>query len=653
MFFGKTISALIQEGAIPLLHFYSSGTAYDWSGSGNSGILSAGCRFTGPASALTFPATTDEVTVADDPLLRLTAGSIIAVSASGFTSQTDYQILGSKRGASVNYNCGINAAGLYMFDGTSTRTRAATITGAKSTAMSFTHAGTPIGYVDGLSVGSFSGAVNVASNTEPLYLGNYNNVYNLRSPLSAILLANRILTPTEMAACHAELLAARWPSKQYSIGKRVQGSVIGEANLLAGYTLRPSGLSVPSHDGAFTGTLSGQAQYVKSILGDALSLGRTTGAVDLGVGNAQINPTTDSHWVEVWARPLDVAMSDAVAPIIGKGVIGAYSHYGNFGIEHQANNYYLYWLNATPAYVSVGGPAPRNKLTHLLYQVDRVTNNAYLYVDGVQYGPTAITTLIASTATNWVVGKFGSTTVSADESFGGLVCCPRIGTGVLTPAQVLARYLEGARAVQFKTDWGYNISPADEGGVTGQQIGGGSSPFRAGDATGRWRTQAEVVDGKVHKVITCMTAGVLQIDGAYFHQATATERAFGSFHAKMYKTDAGVITWKIIGTDFNVAANGYAMVWAADESVVLSELGVGNVVAGGTASHSTWHDFDTTRALTGLFTPYVDAASFGTGTDTTTTTSVGMAWDMDAGCKLDLGPTSGGGVVKLLGVVAP
>lgn len=654
--YGPIIRSLIAEGACVGLWDFRSGTAYDWSKSNNSGIFSSGMRQIGPGGPWVFPATTDEVTVADAASLRLTAGSIVAYSEHGFTRQTTSERLCGHYSGGVGYIVQLSATQVLFFgDGVAGGALTVNIKGARSLGISFTSGTAATGYRDGLSLGAFTGITTITAAAAATKVGNWNGAYPLRSPLSCLLLANRILTATEHAAVYAELAAMRWPSKQFGMAKRVQGNIIGEANLLAGYTLRPTGGTVPSHDGAFTGTLSGNAMAAESILGPALAMGRTTGAVDLGVGNAQIDPTTDSHWVEVWARPLDVAMSDASAPIIGKGVSGAYSHFPNFGLEHSSGNYFVYWYEtAPPAYSVVTGPVPRNKLTHFVIQIDHATHNAYLYVDGVQYGPTAIgADLLAAQATNWIVGKNGSTAAAFNEGFGGTVVCPRIGTGVLTPAQVQARYLEGARAVQFKTDWAYPISSANEGGVTGQQIGGHASPFRAGDATGRWAVEAEVIDGEVHKVVNCKTAGLLQIDGSYFHQATATERAFGTFHAKMYKTDAGVITWKLIGTDFNVAANGYAMVWAADESVVISELGIGNVVAGGAASHSTWHDFDVTRALTGLFTPYVDSTSFGTGTDTTTTTSVGVIWDMDAGCKLDLGPVGGGGVMKLLGVVAP
>lgn len=656
--FGKTIDSLLREGAIAGLWFGNSGHWRDLSGNGNHGTVSASMRQIQPGGPWVFPNTTDEVTVADAASLQLTAGAIVAYFEHGITNQvTNEAIFGKRDGAARNYILYLTAPTISMYDGVNIRTIATDVRGRKGIGCSFTNGGTPIGYADGVSLGNFSGTLNVVPTAGTAEIGNSANAANLRSPLSAVLLANRVLTATEHAAVYAELAAARWPSKQYSIGKRTQGSVIGEANLLAGYTLRPSGLSVPSHDGAYTGTLSGQAQYVKSILGDALALGRTTGAVDLGVGNAQIDPTTDSHWVEVWARPLDVAMSDTSVPIIGKGLPAEkWGAYTNFGLLH-ASAYYLYWYSGVDAYTRILGPVVRNKLTHLLYQVDRVTNNAYLYVDGVQYGPTAITTVLAAQATNWIVGKNGSTVAYFDEGFGGTVVCPRIGTGVLTPAQVQARYLEGARAVQFKTDWGYPISAANEGGVTGQQIGGFASPFRAGDATSRWRIETDTVDGRLCKVLVCKTAGVVYVPASYFHQATPTESSFGTWDWYAYKTDTGMIRVKFVAptNDSNTdVGGGYYVQNSTTEVVTITEAGVGPVVAGGSASHSAWHRYRVTRSLTGLFEGFVDGVSFGTGTDTTTVTSGYIVFWLSAGCAIALGDTVGDHcIAKMLGVVAP
>ena len=109
-----TLQALLREGVIKLLHDYRSGSAYDWSGNGNTGTLSSGCKWTGPAGSLRFPSTTDEVTVADAAELRLTAGSIVAVSEHGFTSQTAFEGFVSKRGATPNYELYADATRLYL-----------------------------------------------------------------------------------------------------------------------------------------------------------------------------------------------------------------------------------------------------------------------------------------------------------------------------------------------------------------------------------------------------------------------------------------------------------------------------------------------------------------------------------------------------------
>lgn len=668
--YGPTIDSLIRSGVVVLLHDYRSGSAKDWGSYGtNGGILSSGCRFTGPSGALRFPAATDEVTVADAPELRLTAGSIVAVAGQGgFTSQVNYERIFRRFSVTQGFVFAIHAAQMVLYgDGPAAKTVTTSVIGTRSIGCTFSSGDTPIAYKDGISAGNFSGALTFTAAVGTVEIGNWNNGTPLRSPLSCLLLANRILTPTEMAACHAELLAARWPSKQYSIGKRMQGSVIGEANLLAGYTLRPSGLSVPSHDGAFTGTISGQAQHVNSILGDALSLGRVTGAVDLGVGNAQIDPTTDSHWVEVWARPLDVAMVDAYSILIGKKVTG-WGNYVSGGIEHSSTQSILSWRNGGGYATVTAAVVPRNKLTHYLYQFDYTTGNAYLYIDGVQYGPTAIGAMIATEGTNWNVGKCGGINVSYDEGFGGLVINPRIGTGVLTPAQVQARYLEGAKAVQFKTDWGYSISPADEGGVTGQQIGGNASPFRAGDATGRWAVETDTIEGRLCKVLTCKTAGTVYIPASYFHQATATEASFGTFKWWFYKAAATDIVANFISEFpvWNAAGNdGYVLALNSLERVALQYTiaGVTNNLftsANDYFTVATWHAVDITRSLVGSFSVYIDRALVTTitganpVTNTSTTVSNSMGFAMGVGDKIALGDSFGNhGIVKMLGVVAP
>jgi len=243
----------------------------------------------------------------------------------------------------------------------------------------------------------------------------------------------------------------------------------------------------------------------------------------------------------------------------------------------------------------------------------------------------------------WGTNYAGATGIDAD------FYKPRIYNYELSQEEVSAKYLEGAQAVQFETDDAFQVSPTPEGGILNQIIGTLSSPFRAGDAAFRGSIETDTLpDGKLHKVLTCSTAGKVRISSDLFFDTTSVEACFGSFRCWMLKQDASVITWKFAGTDLDAAANGYALVWDAAESVVVSELGVGNIIAGGSASHSTWHQFDVTHASDGDFDGYIDMVTFGNGNDLTITTSIGMLWDLKAGDKLCVD-----NIVKFLGVNVP
>lgn len=196
-------SQLIREGALVLWHRYTDGTCYDWSGNGNVGTPSAGCSWEG--GGLIPGAITDEVTVVDAASLQLTAFTLFF--SGQFRSQTTTELLISKRsGASSNYFFRLTAGNMGLYDGTNVRERPCDVVGARSIAVINVHGGTPIGYVNGLSVGNFSGTLNVIANAHPVEIGNYNNLYPLRSPIHHALICNRILTATEIAAVHGELV---------------------------------------------------------------------------------------------------------------------------------------------------------------------------------------------------------------------------------------------------------------------------------------------------------------------------------------------------------------------------------------------------------------------------------------------------------------
>lgn len=603
--YGPTIDSLIRSGVVVLLHDYRSGSAQDWSGQGNVGTLSAGCKFTGPSGALRFPATTDEVTVADVAALRLTTFSVVVVI--DCTSQTATEYLVSHDSAGSGYSLGLNATQLLLTGDGVARTIAATLTGARSLGATCASGGTPIGYKDGLSLGNFSGAVTVTGAAVATEIGNWNNSGQCKSAEKALLIANRILTPTEMAAVHAELVNAKWPSKQTAIARRVQGSVIGEDGLVAGWSMRPVGGAVVDVVGAHNGTIYGSVAK-QGILGYEQTFDGTDDYIDCGnVGSIKT--------MAFWCRP--TTTTEDIADMDG----------GTHTVEVGAGTLTATGWNAPIIYVN--GAASTALRAGVLQRVVITTATAF-----------NATALQLGTETTFFDGQIGEVEVFSDEK---------------SSAWVAADYAEGAKAIQFKTDWGYNISPANEGGVTGQQIGGNASPFRAGDATGRWAVKTDTIDGRLCKVLTCKTAGSVYIPAAYFANTTPTEAAFGTFEAWLYRTGLR-IDWSFISpTDFagfNPAAS-YKLYLAAGNTLIYETL-VGAIITGTPLAADAWHRFRITRNIAGGFALYVDGVADGTGTDVTTTVSKYMVFYMSAGDKLALGDVGGNhGLVKMLGVVAP
>lgn len=200
------IQQSIRDGSLVLYHDYRLGHAQDLSNNNNHGVFDrtvlqrGGVRFLNAGS---------EILVADSPELRLTAGSIVALSVTGFSRQRPNGAFIHKRvGVSSNYYFFYNTTSttLALYDGTNSRTIVKSIQGYKTVACSFTNGATPVGYLDGLSIGNFSGAVNVIPNNHPVEMGNYGASINSASTFSAIMLFNRVLTAAEHALVYEELM---------------------------------------------------------------------------------------------------------------------------------------------------------------------------------------------------------------------------------------------------------------------------------------------------------------------------------------------------------------------------------------------------------------------------------------------------------------
>jgi len=597
------IQDLLREGVVAGFWDAHSGHFVDLTGNGRDGIVQAAARWEG-FGIHRNDTIEGAVSVANHVSLQLTTMTVVG-TFDRLNLQSGHQYILYRQG---DFYVSVHSGGaVYLSDWLAARFSAAVVTQEnKCFGLSIVSGGTAIAYADGLSIGNLSGVSTLTPIVNPLLIGGASTTYG--STLRHALLINRILDAAEMAQLYDELVNLTYPTKFYSYTKRTQAIESNEPGIIAGWHMRPAGGVIPDIVGASDGAIVGAPINEQGILGDRLLFDGVDDYINAGnVGTIK----SVAFWTKPTTNTEDFLDLDGGTHTVevAAGVVTATG-----------------WAAPT---IFVDGVATTALAAGLRQRIVVSTATAF-----------AANAVTLATETIFLEGTMGDVEFFSTEKDVGWA---------------LQDYLDGAKAVQFRTDWAFQQSAANEGGITGQILGTRGSPFRAGDATVRCVFETATVNGRLNKVLRCTVAGPVYVNYEDWYDCSPTEAAFGSFSGWMYKTDGSAITWKFAGTDLNVAANGYAVVWAADETVVISELGVGNVVIGGTASHSTWHRFDTTRSNVGLLTPYIDRTGFGTpAADLTIATSIGQLWNLGVGDMLSLSNIQGDdGQVKHLGVNPP
>ena len=260
------LQTLLLAGEIPAWIRPGSGCVHDYSENGNDGTLSAGVFW--EKSRLRFPANTDEVTIADVAALRLTTGTIIALG--DFRSMTDTEYVASHDNAGAGFSLGLGIRGLLFTGDGVARVIATNLLHVKCIGATFASGATPIGYVDGLSVGNFSGAVTVTATAVATEIGNWANSGRCISPLGDVIFISRVLTATEMAQAYDELENFEWPNKFYAYAKRTQAINQAEPGIVSGWDMKPAGGVIPDIAGTGDGTIVGAPMPEQGILGNRL-----------------------------------------------------------------------------------------------------------------------------------------------------------------------------------------------------------------------------------------------------------------------------------------------------------------------------------------------------------------------------------------------
>ena len=633
---GEFIKSLIEEGATPGLWDAHAGHFVDLAGNGNDGTPNAAASWEGPGIHRADGAT-GAVLVSNHASLQLPTFTVVGVFDRLDLRAGNQYIFYKDNQFSFNVNSDFK---VYLYDWISDRFSAAVVTSQnKCFAVSLIGGGTGEAYIDGLSVGALSGISTVTGSIGDLQIGGAN------STLSRAMIINRVLTETEHAILKKELvdLDLAWSSLCTMAAIRPQLVNKNDPKLISGWDLEEVAGQVPDKITTRDLTIVKQMAHESGILGPGMS-GPTLGHLTSGVNPYSSADLGNGYSVECWCRLGSIPAGNRyIQDFVGRMRLLTNAGQVEFTVYDTAP--------AFQAALSAEGAVRADDLFHVIGTA-KANGAVRLYINEVLQS--TVDTMIAFNCNGTGRPMTWGNTWNLAAGMEGTVYKPRIYDHELSQEEVSAKYLEGAKAIQFKTDWGFQISPdLSVRGNANRQIGTRNSPFKA-DAAFTGGIEAEEVNGHLCKVLTCTTAGDVYIPSELFLDCTPTEAAFGGFGGWMYKADASILTWKFIGTDLDPTANGYALVWAADESVVISELGIGNVIAGGTASHSTWHKFYQAHASDGDFDGYIDDVTYGNGNDLTITTSIGMLWSMGIGDKLCLGNVQGNdGTEKKLGVETP
>lgn len=615
------ISDLYADGTIVLHHSYNAGHFDDLSGNGNNGtqtlvqLTRNGCKFNKINS---------NISVLDASELQLTNLSIVVFFKKGFYGMASPTAFVSKRDAGgTNYQFGTALSAIALFDGVNTRTASSisAMIGKKCLAVSTTATGIPQLYANGVFVSNFSSTVNIAVNDASVYIG---NVYSLTAScyedISDVLIFNRVLTATEHAQIYAELQAVKWPFKIFSKDWLNLQPMLSDSTLVGSWYMKPYGNKIVDLTAIKNGTLTGGINHSKTILGEALFFDGLSGYV--AVGNTGQTVKTVAFWVNSITTTEDFIDFDG----------------GIHTIEVIAGTITATGFSSPTIYID--GEASSTGFT---------ANNWHRIV---------VTTNTGFTASNLNIGK---ETIYLE----GKMISPEIYSDTKSISWVSSDYLNGARAIQFKTEWGSTSSSTS---ISSGYID--NLPFYVSSG-GTYQVVTTTLKGNKVKVIKAITAGTISLNGAAFWEAN--EGNYGSWVFWIYRASSvtNLDVAFISDTAGNVTATGhdaFVLRLNVDNQLQMREIvsAVDNAVwntDNNLIADGSWIGLKTTRSYTGSFTTYYAtetlswtqptlASGSNPFTDTTTPAANFIDITLGVGDMVCLGDINGEySITKYLGVI--
>jgi hypothetical protein len=635
---------------------FRNGTVDDDSGNGNDGTFSGNPYFS--RDGLFFDGVNDKITIGNVSELNFGTGDFTIVATIRTYADAAGDIYCKRDGSSNTPGvfCSVSGSGkafMEIDDGAGNELQLTSDVSIDDNNLhivvwTFDKSGNASVYVDGVADAQTANISSVGNidNAIVALIGQNSGVGNrdYKGFIGDVLAFSELLTATEVSELTAELQKQTYPFKPSS--KTIANKLQKFDTLTSQWIMKPLGGTIVDETGAGNdATIIGNPTFVNTIIGPGAHLIDATNRFDTGSDWVDTNALTFGCWVKLDGY--------------GNSNAGRLFENGKTLLRWDGGNTRMLFLSdGSTTGTSATGSVLLNRLTFICVTRDAsgVTN---FYVDGVLSGSADQATGTPTSGTNNII--FGNRN-AGDRATEGVIIEPFAIVGTVeTATQIAERYKLGAQQVQFKTDWGTNVSAAN--------VAAGFLEDTDWEVNvGTWQVSTDTINDEKIKTIKNIAVGDISLDLRKY--MTTTDAAYGTWEFDVMKSSSSTQVFVVFiaqaGAKLTDATqSGYYFAINATNQLVIGEVATGTPAAiyktaADYVADDTKHRIKITRSNEGVFTLYMDGtacpASGETGTnpftDTTYTTGGYIDLDLDADDIISLSDKSGNhSFIKYVGVI--
>jgi len=470
---------------------------------------------------------------------------------------------------------------------------------------------------------------------------------------NAFLIANRVLTATEVSQIQGELEGMKWPTKTSGKAKTNLTPNTNDSSLVVGYNMKEvSGEVQDFSQNTITGTVNGNPLNATTNMGSTLrfngvdadieatnALLNVSGTTELTVACwVKTNITTGTHYcivngINTYAYTLSIASNGRARIVIDQDWGGDMDIYGTSALLRDGQWHYL-----------VGSLTTSGANSTLSLYVDGELDNSNTFA---AYTMTMVNTGL-------YIGRSQST--YSDSTFASA----EIYNEGKNASWVATQYAKGAGVVQYKTDWGIAESSS---------VVSSTGVIRDSDFTilsGQWRVNST----STTKSIYCNSSGVISLPTSVM-AGDSKEAAYGTWEFTINKGGTAPLFGFACQENIDVldgSQNCYVLHIDGSRRVRLRKVTAGSLSdlfysAADYVSNAVEYRVRITRSPTGVFTGYIKGGAYtnwtlivpevGTNpaTDNSFTTADYVVWELDTGDSFILSKRNGDDAfIKRVGV---